>query len=426
MLATESMPMKQGVSLAHALCQAVADDAGVRALFLKGPTAGQQGLRSTTHVSGDVDVLCLPEDLAAMEAGLCARGWRLRPVSTAAREFTTHSVTYIHDSWPCDIDLHTNFPGMLADPSASFEALWSSREEHSFAGVPAMTPNRTAQFLVLLLHGLRSPGLARNTHEIATAQTMYHDGLTDDERADLRALVVATGSAEPTQDFFRRVGDPIDVPARPSAGYALWQLKTGPSRTESWMLLALRTRGKQRLRVLFRAVVPTRADMYADHPESAQGFTRLVSAHGHRLSRAARLAPRAVQQILRARQALRSTQPVVPGRLLSVVEDAGANSRPSHSSPSRTTAPMVAPHAAEWTDDQQILFVLPLHSPTSKVLALRDTAAALWTLMQDTGTSPEQLASAACLHWQIPTDTVRPDVEVFLSQLVDWGALVAA
>lgn len=426
MLDTESMPMQQSVDLASALCQAVADEAGVRVLFLKGPAASRQGLRAPGHVSGDVDVLCTPGDRPAMEAGLRARGWRLRPVSTAAREFTTHSVTFIHDLWPCDIDLHTTFPGMLADPTTNFEALWRRREEHCFAGVPILTPDRSAQFLVLLLHGLRSPDLARNAQQIEAARTTYTTGLTPEERAAVRALVVETQAAEPTQEFFRSVGDPVEVPSRPSPGYALWQLKTGPSRTESWMVLALNTRGPRRLRILFRAAFPTRADMQADHPESAGSVWRLARAHGHRLSRAARLTPRAVRQVMGARRAVAAEQRAEAARPQAIgtgpVED-----RPAAPAAARLrTAPTVAPHASEWTADGEILFVLPLHSRESRVLALRGTAAGLWTLLQEAGTSPEQLAAAAEKHWEVPAGDVRPDVEAFLSQLVDWGALLAA
>lgn len=426
MLLTESMPMRQGVNLAHALCQAVADEAGVRVLFLKGPTAAVQGLRSPSHVSGDVDVLCLPADRDAMETGLRARGWRLRAVSTAAREFTTHSITFIHDSWPCDIDLHTMFPGMLADPVTAFEALWRRREQHRIAGISVLTPDRIAQFLVLVLHGLRSPSLHRNSQEIAHARSMYQSDLTTEERTALRELVTQTGSAEPTQDFFNSVGDPIDVPARPSPGYALWKLKTGPSRTESWMVYALEARGRQRLRILFRAAFPTRDDMYADHPESAAGGWALVRAYKNRLSRAVRLTPRAVRQVVRARRAVASPKPdpVIPSRppVVSGTESPDLSPR---SAPKPAT-PVIAPHASDWTDDHEILFVLPLHSTTSGVLALRDTAAALWTLIQETGTSPDGLASAAGSHWEVPIEDLRDDVVLFLSQLVDCGALLAA
>lgn len=70
--------------------------------------------------------------------------------------------------------------------------------------------------------------------------------------------------------------------------------------------------------------------------------------------------------------------------------------------------------------------MLPLQSTTSGVLALRDTAAALWTLIQEAGTSPDGLASAACAYWEIPAEVVRDDVALFLAQLVDCGALLAA
>lgn len=431
MLASELVPMKQAVNLAHALCQAIADAAGVRVLFLKGPVAAAQGLRPSSHVSSDVDVLCLPGDRAAMESGLRARGWRLRPVSTAAREFTTHSITFIHDTWPCDIDLHTAFPGLLATPETSFEALWSRREEHRLAGVTALTPDRVAQFLILLLHGLRSPDLARNSIEIARARSMYRNDLTSTERSELLDLVARTEAAEPTEEFFRSVGEQVTVPPKPSPGYVLWKLKTAPSRTESWLMYALALRGRRRLRVLFRAVVPTAADMYADHPESANGRRELIAAHLHRLLRAARLTPRAMATVLRARHSLHSAvaepSPIAPARAQPRAAKKTAHADATDVTPRTTPTPRaIAPHALEWSDDKAVLFVLPLTTATSTLLALRDSAAQLWMLMETSGPSPARLSEVASALFETPAADIRPDVETFIRQLVEIGALVAA
>lgn len=432
---TERMPMRQGVNLATALCQAVADEVGVPVLFLKGPAASLQGLRPAGHVSGDVDVMCRPADQGAMAAGLRSRGWRLRPVSTAAREFTTHSITFIHDQWPCDIDLHTTFPGMLAEPTTNFDALWKHREEHVLAGTAVQTPDRSGQFLILLLHGLRSPDLARNVQQISAARATYTGQLTPHERSMVRQLIADTASAEPTQDFFRELGERVDVPTRPSAEYALWKLKTGPSRTESWLVHALRARGSERFRILFRAAVPSREDMHADHPESVGSVWRLIRAHGQRLHRAARLTPHALRQVARARRALdapesagaQAVDPLTgPSSPLPQPTRADRPGRADARSTEDATTAAIARHAAEWADDHETLFVLPLASGTSRVLALKGTAAVLWTLIQESGTSVDELADAAAARWEMSPGELRDDVEVFLAQLVDCGALLAA
>ena len=55
-------PWPQGptIELAHALVHRVLTSAEIRGLFIKGPVAVAQGLRETTRVSTDVDVLCGP------------------------------------------------------------------------------------------------------------------------------------------------------------------------------------------------------------------------------------------------------------------------------------------------------------------------------------------------------------------------------
>ncbi|RNI20925.1 PqqD family peptide modification chaperone [Flexivirga caeni] len=432
MLNTTPMPMRSAVNLAHALCQSVADAAGIQVLFLKGPTAGAQGLRSADYVSGDVDVLCTREDLPAMEAGLRARGWHPRPVSTGAREFTTHSVTYLHDSWPCDIDIHTTFPGFFADPATVFDSLWQHREEHEFSGIMANTPDRVAQFLVLLLHGLRAPSLARNQREINDAHTLYVDNLAPHERRALRALVESTDCPEPTAEFFAGVGEPVDLPPTPSEGYIMWRLLTSPSRTENWMLWISRTHGLGVIRVLFRAVVPTRADILTDHPESARNTRALLTAYWRRLVRAARLTPHAVRSVLRAKRELRHT---VSPRTRTT---SSAPIPAAHPIPNATFEPhAVAPaqhlpqssvaetprNAIEWAESEQTLFVLPLAAPAQSPLALRDSAAALWFLMEECGSAATDLAAAASAHWDLDTETVRPEVDRFLTELTQLGAL---
>ena len=89
----------------------------VRILFIKGPTAVLMGARPP-RPSSDVDVLCEPGGMEKLGAALEACGWRRRVPESAKPHFVyaakylfEHSVHYIHDEWPCDLDIHYNFPG---------------------------------------------------------------------------------------------------------------------------------------------------------------------------------------------------------------------------------------------------------------------------------------------------------------------------
>ncbi len=440
------MPLSNAVRLAHALCQAVADEVGIRVLFIKGPIATQQGLRDRSRVSGDVDVLCRPEDHDALVGALCRRGWRQRPTSTAAREFVTHSSTLLHPDWPCDIDVHVRFPGFFADPGDVFETLWCDRELHSIAEVEVSSPSRLAQWLILLLHGLRSPELARNATEVDTARISFRDELSGDERADLLSLVDDTGAVEVTADFFRSLGVPRQRRATPTAEFALWQLQAGPSRTESWMLLLTQARGWKRLHVLVRALIPKRAELVADHPDANEGTRQLLRAYLRRLRRAATLAPRAAMNVLRAYRDVHASGPAAALRITPLQHTPSAApaasgsvtvdvSLPGDAGPA-TQAPVApierehprarwaADRSAPSTEDGQAespdaVFVLPLTPGGSQVpLALRDTAADLWSIVEEVGLDVDAVTEVAEQWWGIPFATLRADVSDFVGSLV--------
>nr|WP_281358883.1 PqqD family peptide modification chaperone [Flexivirga aerilata] len=422
------------------MCQAVADDLGVRVLFLKGPIASLQGLREKGRVSGDVDVLCRPRDQDAFVAALAARGWRARPLSTAAREFVTHSVTVLHDEWPCDIDVHVRFPGFFADPDTVFEALWRDRECHQVAAVDLDAPSRLAQWLVLLLHGLRSPDLPRNAAEVDAAHRSFRDELTDSERSTLLALVDETGATEVTADFFRGLGVPRPARATPSPDLALWRLQAAPSRTESWMLLLMEAHGWSRLHILARALVPAREELVADHPEATDGGGALLRAYARRLRRAAALAPRALLNVARSYRDVRAghretgqpagTPPeptAATGAEEPIAQATGAtDARDTSSGASaepRTHPRFAVDRAPADPTEQETtattdVYVLPLAPGGVQVpLALQGTAAALWTIIEDVGMDIDAVTDVAEQWWDVPRATLRHDVAAFLDTI---------
>ncbi|HEV7171578.1 MAG TPA: hypothetical protein VGN50_01660, partial [Pedococcus sp.] len=123
-----TLTLDEAVLLAHGLVQRLADSVGARVLFVKGPTAVAVGARPP-RPSSDVDVLVDPASFETLCAAIEGVAWVRRhapmPVSRAADLAFDHSAHFIHEEWPCDLDVHFCFPGFFADPPAVFDALWA-------------------------------------------------------------------------------------------------------------------------------------------------------------------------------------------------------------------------------------------------------------------------------------------------------------
>src|SRR3954452_14707989 len=124
--ASSVLELAEAVPLLHGVVDEVARRHGIRILFIKGPILGQQGLRDA-HASIDVDVLVDPRRVGDLRRGLEELGWAIRVPSNAPQVLALHSATYAHPLWPCEIDVHERFPGFLASPQATFDALWPYR-----------------------------------------------------------------------------------------------------------------------------------------------------------------------------------------------------------------------------------------------------------------------------------------------------------
>ena len=124
-------------------------------------------------------------------------GWTQRFAETPLRHIADvafdHSAHFIHEEWPCDLDVHFLFPGFLAEPSDVFDALWKSRVETDIAGVMVPTPDLAGHALVVGLHALRDPGKPLSKADLAHLATVTQH-LGDADRAHLGELAVATGS----------------------------------------------------------------------------------------------------------------------------------------------------------------------------------------------------------------------------------------
>ncbi len=197
------LSLSEGVELAYAWVQAVADSLGIRVLFIKGLTLQKLGLRRP-RVSSDADVLVEPARFDELCQALAAAGWRQRGAGTVWASIPHHSRTYLTDHWPCDLDVHSGFPGFLADPEVTFDALWESRIDLEFAGRRCAVPNRAGAAMVLALHAIRSRADdPRHALELAYLVDVPWPAA---ERAEFRALAARTASTGPLREFFDTMG----------------------------------------------------------------------------------------------------------------------------------------------------------------------------------------------------------------------------
>lgn len=256
---TVELTIGEATDLAAGLVATTAGRLGIRALIIKGRYAAEQGLRAP-RVALDVDVLVDPGHSPRLIAALAERGWQPRPEDPDDAIFPTHSRSLIHRSWPCDIDVHTRFPGFEVAPAAAFDAIWDTRVGAVAAGASMWIPNPTATLLIVALHGLRTPSKGNERADLALlAKRARH--LVDGPAA--LALADRTGSLGALAPFLRQAYPDLvpDAVPRPSAE---WVLRSRAPDSATVRLIALRqARWRERPRLLLRALHPSRAALAA-------------------------------------------------------------------------------------------------------------------------------------------------------------------
>lgn len=175
------IPLALRVHLAHAVVQAVADEATVDILHIKGPAAA--AVRGLDRPSVDADVLVRPSHLKRLAAALRRSGWE-RVTDLYSGGLVEHSANWYHPQVG-QLDLHVRFPGIMIDPADAFDHLWVARETVEIAHRPVSVPSASAHRLIVLIHAARNPGA--RTPEIAAT---WH-ALNDTERAAVSAESVA-------------------------------------------------------------------------------------------------------------------------------------------------------------------------------------------------------------------------------------------
>ncbi|MET0886334.1 MAG: hypothetical protein ABWX92_07770 [Mycetocola sp.] len=244
----------------------VGEQRGIRLLIIKGQSLAHHGLRPD-RTSADVDVLVEPRLFDELCGQIRGAGWRKRATTEVGAVWAGHSLTFLSDSWPCDIDVHRYFPGFLNDPATTFDLLWDSRTRMDLAHRSVVIPGRVASILIAGLHQLRDGETRADKLELAN---LTNADLSDEERADLLALAESTGALEPARGLLETFGVRADKlpPPRDSPALRAWRARVDARASGAffWILLMERTPASKRFGVLRRALWPPRETLLINHP----------------------------------------------------------------------------------------------------------------------------------------------------------------
>ncbi len=289
--------LAEAVPLAHAVVDRVAAEQGVRVVFVKGPIAVAQGLRSA-RTSVDVDVLVAPADLDGLVAALHAIGWddeQVYGTPTAA----TYSRTIRHLRWPCELDLHVRFPGLLAAPEEVFERLWDRHDTAPVAARELPCLDRTAQALILAVNALRDPQATDKQTELDDLVGRVRDSFSGPDLADLADLALAVGAVETAGPFLERVGAvPDESGETDQEGLRAWRMRTQPEwRVATWLEDLRSTPRRRWPRYVWYAVMLTETELRNAEPQLPPGRRAVLGARLRRIRRGVRAVPAAWRSV---------------------------------------------------------------------------------------------------------------------------------
>jgi hypothetical protein len=298
-----SAPLPLGVAsaLVAALVQEVAARTTARTLLVKGRVADHFGLRPP-RTSADVDVLVEPSRYPQVVAEFAALGWVARPEMEASTVLSAHSASLVHPEWPCDIDVHSFFPGLLAGAETAFDALWNERSIVDGGGIDCSATGITGSVIVAALHSLRhvsdDPRYAR---ELESAAEVV-DEWSDSQKRRLGRLAEATGAAGPMAEWLAARG--IAVVVQPSPGLEDWFARRESGDTFAGQFVAGMAQAgwRDRWRLAWITVWPREEQLRAAHPEFGASKAAVARERARRWGRGLRDLPRAIRSLRRARR----------------------------------------------------------------------------------------------------------------------------
>lgn len=286
-----ALPHDVAVELLNAAIHDFASHQGVRVLTIKGRALADQGLRQVRG-SSDADVLVDPAEFERLWGLLQTHGWTDRDkaflvdLPPAGSVLAPHARTLEHPEWPCHLDLHRYYPGLLKPAAEVFDTLWAARSETVMAHRACPVPNPCDHWLIAALHAERSRDAAQLEDLEERALARLQDDFTNlDERARL------TGASGPLSGpLGRLLGTTPALTSKEEELTRLWRRRVASEHTlpEALVEQFRVTDWKGRLRLALRQLVPSSRFAQAfhgakTHPASLARFylLRLISAPRH-------------------------------------------------------------------------------------------------------------------------------------------------
>lgn len=279
----------EAVTLCHALVSEVAATVGCRLLIIKGQSSVWHGLRPP-RVSADVDVLLAPADLDRFLQAMAGIGWYERPDgSLITLPAARHSVTLIHDRWPCDVDVHYRFPGLLVEPAEAFDVLWERRMKMPIVGAHVDVPDKVSSIVITALHSVRgTTKQPRHADEFRRLLGLAPT-LTEEDRENLREVATLTKADVALDGLLTDLGVPgvtEDVRAKEFTTLRQWREDSAIKHSVAhfWIRYVRQAPPWQWPPRVKTALWPSDAVFLKMHPECGDGRSLNVA----RLSRLAR------------------------------------------------------------------------------------------------------------------------------------------
>ncbi|OZB80742.1 nucleotidyltransferase family protein [Microbacterium sp. 13-71-7] len=267
--------------LVYALVEHVARENSIDVVFIKGPLLYAQGLRVREH-SGDVDCWTRPKDAGRLSSALEAWGWAPLHVPFEGT-MVSHSITMQSDSWGCEIDIHTRFPGIAAAPVDAFEEVLAATDQRQYAGVEVNVPTVPLHAVIASLHLLRPLGGDVQETDIEEASRILRAG-GPDTIGLTRSLNAGYVLARPLAMAFPEADTSMLDATVPED----WAWRSADSVfSGQWKALSL-VPWRQRIRVAFRLLWPSRARLRSSYTDAGTTWREMTAFRILRLRSAIR------------------------------------------------------------------------------------------------------------------------------------------
>ena len=302
------------VDAATAEVLAAFEAAGVDSLLLKGPALTALLYRTGEHRSyADTDLLVAPGKLDAAEKALATLGYTNASSLTGVDDVggVVHGHTWIRtpSAGESMIDLHHWLAGAAAPPAAAWDALAARRTWIEVGGRRAAVLDRPGQAMHLAMHAAQhGDAYERQLGELALALERWPADVWD-SAAELAGEIGATPAFAAGLRLLPRGAAEARRLGLPSTAELDWKIRhraTRPRGTFHVEALAEADGLGERLRILRRALLPSRAWIMREHPWAREGGLRLIAAYAGQLARAPAWAARAWRFRRAARRAGRS------------------------------------------------------------------------------------------------------------------------